>query len=295
MTKRTLFGGSLLLLLIAIAFPLGSSAAVSTLPGTLTSGTDTAGHHYGFDTLSSPAQVTNVTVSFAPGTTSAAIQCDVAAPNPNHGSGNPASPFAWQTVWSLTAPAGSVSVNATCTTQWVRVDVGSNPVPSAITVSGTPVTPNSQPATHPPGITPPATTASGATATRTATATVAPATAVATATMVMPTGTMTPAQNTCGDAPAVDQNGVSVDVWAPGLRIACGYNGYENGDNPMPPGTKMPAPRPFRFDSAIDHNEAVFGFKVFYRPGSEAPAGYGGANGCGDVRTILHQGGTRTA
>lgn len=90
---------------------------------------------------------------------------------------------------------------------------------------------------------------------------------------------------------AVDQNGISVDVWAPGLRKACGFLGYENGDNPMPAGTLMPPPRPFRFDSAVDHNEAVFGFKVFYRRGSEAPAGYGGTNGCGDVRVILHQGG----
>jgi hypothetical protein len=105
-------------------------------------------------------------------------------------------------------------------------------------------------------------------------------------------GNGTPAANChdLGDG-AVDQNGVSVDVWAPGLRRACGFLGYENGDNPMPAGTLMPPPRPFRFDYTVDHNEAVFGFKVYYRRGSEAPAGFGGTNGCGDVRVILHQGG----
>jgi hypothetical protein len=102
--------------------------------------------------------------------------------------------------------------------------------------------------------------------------------------MVMPTATSTATtHNTCGDDPAVDQNGVSVDVWAPGLRIACGFPGYENGDNPNPPGSPLPAPRPFRFDKNVDHNEGVFGFKVFYRAS-------GDPRGCGDVRVILHQG-----
>ena len=105
---------------------------------------------------------------------------------------------------------------------------------------------------------------------------------------------MSDAGNTCGDLGdgAVDQNGISVDVWAPGLRIACGFPGYENGDNPMPAGTHLPPPRPFRFTSGVVHNEAPFGFKVYYRPGSEAPAGFGGSNGCGDVRVIIHQGGS---
>jgi len=101
-----------------------------------------------------------------------------------------------------------------------------------------------------------------------------------------PSGTATPKPppvcTDLGDG-AVDQHGVSVDVWAPGVRVACGYAGYENGDNPMPPGTPFDAPRPFRFDSAYDHNEAVFGFKVFYYKGA--------ANHCGDIREILHQGG----
>lgn len=94
----------------------------------------------------------------------------------------------------------------------------------------------------------------------------------------------TPAANchNLGDG-AVDQNGVSVDVWAAGLRKACGFMGYESGDNPMPAGTLLPAPRPFRFDYTYDPNEAVNGFKVFYHKGISG-------NGCGDVRQILHMG-----
>ena len=83
---------------------------------------------------------------------------------------------------------------------------------------------------------------------------------------------------------AVDQNGVSVDVWAPGLRSACGQLGYENGDDPMPAGTPLPPPRPFRFDYVVDHNEAVHGFKVFYWNGD--------SRRCGDMRLIMHQGGS---
>jgi hypothetical protein len=115
--------------------------------------------------------------------------------------------------------------------------------------------------------------------------------------MVMPTTTPTAGDggSTCtGASSEVDQNGVSVYVWAPGKRTSCAGPGYENGDNPMPAGTHLPAPRPFNFDSAVVAHESPFGFKVFYRPGSEAPPGYGGANGCGDVRVILHQGGTPT-
>jgi hypothetical protein len=101
--------------------------------------------------------------------------------------------------------------------------------------------------------------------------------------MVMPTATMSGhGGGTCtgyGDN-AVDQNGKSVDVWAPGLRIACGFGGYENGDNPMPAGTPFPAPRPFR---SIMGTEPVFGFKVFYL-GAET------ATKCDDMRLIFHQG-----
>jgi hypothetical protein len=79
---------------------------------------------------------------------------------------------------------------------------------------------------------------------------------------------------------AIDQNGQSVDVWMPGLRKACGYLGYENGDNPMPPGTPFPPPRPFRI---IEHGEPVFGFKVFY-------LGADTATKCDDLRIIFHQG-----
>jgi len=97
-------------------------------------------------------------------------------------------------------------------------------------------------------------------------------------------GTGTPAAqcHDLGDG-AVDQHGVSVDVWAPGLRQACGFLGYENGDNPMPSGTPFDAPRPFRFDYTYDHNEVVYGFKVFYWNGD--------ADHCGDMRAIVHQGG----
>jgi hypothetical protein len=79
---------------------------------------------------------------------------------------------------------------------------------------------------------------------------------------------------------AVDQNGQSVDVWLPGIRSACGFPGYENGDNPMPAGTKFPPPRPFR---SIQATEPVFGFKVFY-------LGADTATPCDDVRIIFHQG-----
>lgn len=143
---------------------------------------------------------------------------------------------------------------------------------------------------------------SGATPPATATVTVAPTTPVPSPTVVAPatakptatvattpaTATVAAANNgtaVCTDPGdgAVDQNGVSVDVWAAGARRACGYLGYESGDNPMPSGTLLPAPRPFRFDYTYDHNESVNGFKVFYHTGISG-------NGCGDVRQILHMG-----
>jgi hypothetical protein len=127
-----------------------------------------------------------------------------------------------------------------------------------------------------------------------ATPTTVPATATNTPLPSTATSSAGDAGNTCGDIGdgAVDQNGVSVHAWAPGKRITCGFAGYENGDNPMPAGTHLPPPRPFRFDSAVMHHESPFGFKVYYRTGAEAPAGYQGTGGCGDVRVILHQGGS---
>jgi len=135
-------------------------------------------------------------------------------------------------------------------------------------------------ATRPPTVAPtasPGATVIRSTATRGATMIPSTATAVA-----VNNGTPAAQCHDLGDG-AVDQHGVSVDVWAPGLRQACGFLGYENGDNPMPSGTPFDAPRPFRFDYTYDHNEAVYGFKVFYY--------HGAPNGCGDVREILHQGG----
>jgi hypothetical protein len=254
MVKRWCFACSFVLLIAALVFPLGGTAAAAPLAGAFTTGTDTSGHHYGFFSLTAPATVTSVTTTFAAGTASASIQCDVAAPNSHHGAGNANDPSEWQSVWSLSNPVGSMTVGATCTTQWVRVDVGNATPPTAMSVSGTAVT-----------------------GTPTAT------TAIPTATMVMPTATMTGhGGGTCtgyGDH-AVDQHGVSVDAWAPGLRTACGFAGYENGDNPMPAGTPFPAPRPFR---SIDGMEPVFGFKVFY-------LGADTATKCDDMRLIFHQG-----
>jgi hypothetical protein len=107
---------------------------------------------------------------------------------------------------------------------------------------------------------------------------------------------MTDGGNTCGnlsdDPNAHDQNGIPLNRWAPGLRIGCGFQGFENGDDPMPAGTHLPPPRPFDFDNAVVHGESAFGFKVYYRKGSEAPQGYQGTDGCGDVRVILHMGGS---
>ncbi len=107
--------------------PPTATPTVGPLAGTFTTGTDTSGHHYGFYSLAAPANITSVTTTFAAGTASAAIQCDVAAPNPRHGVGNANDPYEWQSVWGLSNPTGSVTVSASCTTQWVRVDVGSAP------------------------------------------------------------------------------------------------------------------------------------------------------------------------
>lgn len=267
MNTRFWLAGPVALLLIGTSVVINIVSAAG-LSATFTTGTDTAGHHYGFLAFPGVANVSNVTITFGARTTSAAIECDVPAPNPHHGLGNPNDPYEWQSVWGLANPMGTVSTNVTCATQWVRVDVGSAAVPTAMSASGA--------------------LAGGGQATITA----IPATATTAPTSTPTGGTGTPAAacHDLGDG-AVDQHGVSVDLWAPGLRMACGFLGYENGDNPMPPGTLLPPPRPFRFDAAVDHNEAVFGFKVYYRTGAEAPAGFGGAGGCGDVRVILHQGG----
>ncbi len=160
-----------------------------SLTGTFTTGTDTSGHHYGFYSLAAPATITSVTTTFAAGTASATIQCDVAAPNPRHGAGNANDPYEWQSVWGLTNPTGSVTVNASCATQWVRVDVGSAPPPTAMSVNGTASAGNPTPTASPTVMPPP-------TALPTSSPTIAPtptSTSVPTATStVPPTPTNTP-------------------------------------------------------------------------------------------------------
>src|SRR4051794_8656333 len=164
MVKRWCFACSFVFLIAALVYPLGGTAAAAPLAGAFTTGTDTAGHHYGFYSLAAPATVTSVTTTFAPGTASASIQCDAAAPNARHGVGNANDPYEWQPVWGLSNPTGSVTVGARCTTQWVRVDVGNAAPPTAMSVSGTTAAGDPTP-----------------TATK----------AIPTATMVMPTATMT--------------------------------------------------------------------------------------------------------
>jgi len=136
-------------------------------------------------------------------------------------------------------------------------------------------------ATRPPTVAPTATP--GATVIP-STATSPPATMIPSTATAVAVNNGTPAAqcHDLGDG-AVDQHGVSVDVWAAGVRQACGFLGYENGDNPMPSGTPFDAPRPFRFDYTYDHNEAASGFKVFYWNGD--------ADHCGDMRAVVHQGG----
>lgn len=261
--KTRILGATVVALLLCSLIVFGSTAASSTTSGTLTgwSGNTMQGANYALVTLDAPQSITALTITFSGSGQSATAYCGVMS-----GAHYPPAvqdQYAWVPKWGFdhTHVTGKTTVNLGCTTQYVLVAVLGAPAPT-ISVAG------------------------GATNT--------PLPPTATNTPVPPTATPTPSgQNTCHDVGdgAVDQHGVSVDVWAPGLRIACGFAGYENGDNPMPAGTHLPAPRPFRFDSVVDHNEAVFGFKVFYRPGSEAPSGYGGVNGCGDVRVILHQGG----
>jgi len=204
---------------------------------------------------------------------------------------------------SVPGVATSTPVAATAT---VAVSTATTVPPTATTI---PSTATSAPSTATTVVSTATTVPSTATATTAAsTATTIPPTATTvastattpptTATATGPTATPTAGDggSTCGNLGDgnVDQNGISVDVWAPGKRTSCAGQGYENGDNPMPVGTHLPAPRPFRFDSAVVMHESPFGFKVFYRPGSEAPAGYGGTGGCGDVRVIMHQGGSVT-
>jgi hypothetical protein len=175
--------------------PPTATPTVGPLAGAFTTGTDTSGHRYGFYSLAAPANVTSVTTTFAAGTASAAIQCDVAAPDPRHGVGDANDPYEWQSVWGLSNPTGSVTVGASCTTQWVRVDVGSAPPPTAISVSGASSSGSATPTASPTVIpTPTATPTAAPTATPTATPlptatpTVAP---TATRTPVPPTATST--------------------------------------------------------------------------------------------------------
>jgi hypothetical protein len=283
------------------AAPVG---AASPLTGTFATGTDTNGNRYAFLALSALASISQVTVTFAPATATAVVECDVAPPNPHAGIGDPRNPSEWTPAWAIAQPSGAVTVAPSCLTQWVRVSVGSGPAPLSLAVAGSSL--NALPisrtianpsasigTTAPPNVAPDhthSTVPSSATQPLTAPPARSGGTSIAPPlpTPSAPTATPQPApmvMNTCGDLGdgAVDQHGTSVDVWAPGLRIACGFSGYENGDDPMPPGTPLPPPRPFRFDAAVDHNEPVFGFKVFYRQTSP--------DHCGDVRMILHQGG----
>jgi hypothetical protein len=240
-----------------------------------------------FSGLPTGQSVLQLTIAFSGIGSSATAYCGV---GPSNGANYPPTAqnqYSWIPKWGfdMTHAQGTTTVSLSCTTTAVLVAVngGGSPtlsVPGVATASPTSST-----------IVSTATTAKSTATTVPSTATTGPPTAT---TGPGATSTVGDAGNTCGNVGdgAVDQHGISVDAWAPGLRIACGFKGYENGDNPMPAGTHLPAPRPFRFDSAVVMHEAVFGFKVYYRKGSEAPPGYGGANGCGDVRVILHQGGS---
>lgn len=274
-------------ILVGIGPPSDVSAANS---GTLTGwGTNPMeGAAYTLLTLPAEQVVTRLTIAFAGTAHDATAYCGVTSGV--HAPPQVQDQYGWIATWGfdMTHAQGTTTVSISCTTTAILVAVNGAPaptisVPGVATVSPTPST--------------------ATTTVSTATKTLSTATTIpSTATTGPPTATTGPgatstagdAGNTCGNVGdgSVDQNGVSVDTWAPGLRIACGFKGYENGDNPMPAGTHLPAPRPFRFDSAVVMHEAPFGFKVYYRKGSEAPPGYTGANGCGDVRVIMHQGGS---
>ncbi len=291
----------------------GAATASPSLGGATARGTNANGEGYLLDSLASLADVTSISVTMAAGTDDIAVfAADKGATvvPPDHEVTPP-----WNLIFTRTYdesgvahPVAAYTFPAHRTRYLLvlarRFDNTGGPIPVKMTVTGSAGAP-SPPAMDGKPATPRATGTASATATKptatsatvmptatkpmpTSTATAVPPTAVpaSTATATTTTGETngTPAADChdLGDG-AVDQHGVSVDRWAPGLRKACGFLGYENGDNPMPPGTPFDAPRPFRFDSAYDHNEAVFGFKVFYYKGA--------ANHCGDIREILHQGG----
>jgi hypothetical protein len=247
----------------AIVLLLMSALAVA---GAGTAGnTAWAGNYRELD-LGNIQHIASVTVTWATGTTKGTIYCGVISGE--HYPPQASDRFAWVPKWGATNTTGVKSYAVVCDTSAIFVVTGAQPAPTDLAVNFP--TPTSTAAPTATGIPPTNTPVPTATTPPTATGT----------TVSTPT-----THNTCGDLGdgAVDQHGVSVDVWAPGLRIACGFPGYENGDDPMPPGTPLPPPRPFRFDYAVDHNEPVFGFKVFYRHS-------GDPRGCGDVRAILHQG-----
>ncbi len=168
--------------------------------GPFTTGTDASGHHYGFYSLAAPSTITGVTITFTPGTANALIQCDVAAPDPRHGVGDANDPSEWQ------------PIGASCTTQWVRVDVGAAPPPTAMSVGATaasasptptatpvpaPATPTPAPPTATPTAIPSATPAPTSTPSPTATAapTFAPTATNAPTATPAPTATNTPASD----------------------------------------------------------------------------------------------------
>jgi hypothetical protein len=297
---------------LAIALLLASLIVLTSLPtsgatltGTLTGWTGNAmqGAAYTELTFGQITAVTSVQITFAGSGSSATLYCAVDTTSA-HNPPQVQDQYAWIPKWGfdMTHVQGTTTVGLSCTTTALLLAVQDAP-PATLTVPSlaTPTT----------ALTPATTAAVTVNAGRTARPPTSTSTPIPpTQTPIPPTKTPVPATNTaiastttsatgdagntCGDLGdgAVDQNGVSVDVWAPGKRIACSFTGYENGDNPMPAGTHLPPPRPFRFDSAVVHHESPFGFKVYYRKGSEAPPGYQGTGGCGDVRVILHQGGS---
>jgi len=322
MRKRFLSTGVLVVLLLLSTFLIfnGASSDVRAAnSGTITGwGSDPMqGASYTLVSLSSTQSVSKLTIVFSGVGSAATVFCGVGPDNTQNYPPIVQNKYSWIPKWGfdMTHAQGTTTISLSCNTTAVLVTVQGGGSPTlTIPASATPTAIVSTATTNPIATSTQVSTATSLPATATKSVnTVPPATPTTviptvtktpntatntspTSTMVMGTATNTPGDggNTCGNLGdgAVDQNGVSVDVWAPGLRIACGFPGYENGDNPMPAGTHLPAPRPFRFDSAVVSHESPFGFKVYYRQGSEAPAGYGGTNGCGDVRVILHQGGS---
>jgi hypothetical protein len=235
------------------AAPVG---AASPLTGTFATGTDTNGNRYAFLALSALASISQVTVTFAPATATAVVECDVAPPNPHAGIGDPRNPSEWTPAWAIAQPSGAVTVAPSCLTQWVRVSVGSGPAPLSLAVAGSSLNalPISRTIANP-----------SASIGTTAPPNVAPDHTHST----VPSSATQPVT-----APPARSGGTSI---APPLPTPS-----------APTATPQPAPMVMNTcgdlgDGAVDHNEPVFGFKVFYRQTSP--------DHCGDVRMILHQGG----